>query len=110
MSMEITTNNQYRELLHSFQLTKKELEEFDYMDEDELEQATFIRYRGEVYTLSDFVLIVHKGKSHPNGFAHYDHNDSLKEWDGIRTDSFFSAIVIKYNEECDMIKIGLALS
>ena len=109
--MEITTNHHYRELLHSFKLTEKELKKFDYMDETTLEESEFFRYRGEVYTLSDFVVITQADGNKASGsFGHYDHGGNLKGWDGIMTDSYFSAIVIKYNEECDMIKIGLALS
>lgn len=110
MSITIKTNHQFRPLLKAYELTKKELREFDYMTNDELLEADFIRYRGQVYALNDFVCIIHKGQSAYKPFAHFDHDDCLKEWDGIRTDSFFSGIVIKYSQDFETVKVGLALS
>lgn len=108
--MKIITNNHFRDLLYSYDLTKKELKEFDYMNKDELEQANFFRYRGTVYNLSDFVMINHKGTKTMTPFSFYDHSGNLKGWDGILTDSFFSAIVIAYDTRLEAVKIGLYLS
>jgi hypothetical protein len=35
----------------------------------------------------------------------------MNKWDGMFGDTFFSAVVVKYdNDYCDTVKIGLALS
>jgi hypothetical protein len=91
----IKTNNIPRPTIHRFELTEKESKEFDYLPEDE---GTFFRYRGHVYDLGEFVRIVPQGVADPNGFAHHDRDGSLKGWHGIQTDSFFSALVIRYAE------------
>lgn len=109
--MDIKTNHHYRPILQGYELTPAEQEEagLNNWSEDEMGEASFIRYRGQLYPLGDFVRIVPAG-GRGGGFAHYDHTGNLKGWDGLLTDSFFSALVLAYHpEDFDMVKIGLAL-
>lgn len=103
MSITIRTNHVPRPVINAWELTPEERKEFDYLDWEAIERgedsASFIRYRGELYDLSEFVRIVPQGGTDPNGFAHYDHSGDLAGWDGIRTDSFFSGLVVRYPRE-----------
>lgn len=102
MTITIRTNNVPRPIINAWELTAKERSEFGYLDWDAIERgedsASFIRYRGELYDLSEFVRIVPQG-GNGGAFAHYDHSGELSGWDGIRTDSFFSGIVVRYPRE-----------
>lgn len=99
--MKIITNNTPRTILHGYELTEKEYQDFDYLGEyqsDDMQMAQFIRYRNELYYLGDFVRIEKPGER-TNPFTHTDYGGSLSKWDGIRTDSHFSGIVIKWADD-----------
>ena len=122
MSLKITTNNVPRDIIESHQLTEKERKEFDYLDWEAIERgedsAYFVRYRGELYSLSDFVRIVPRsGNVGPMGLTYpVDDASELSKWDGILTDSFFSGIVLRYcrdefgRVDCERVVIGLMTS
>lgn len=96
--MKIITNNKPRHLIYGYELTEEEYRDFDYLGEygsDEMQMEQFIRYKGELYYLGDFVRIEKPGESR-NSFTVIDFNGNLKGWDGILTDSYFSGIVIKW--------------
>jgi len=120
--MTITTNNVPREVINGGELTQVERLEFDYMNWDAIDEgsdsASFVRYRGELYDLGEFVRIIPRsGQLGPVGFCHpVEDNSPLAAWDGIRTDSFFSGIVIRWhrdewgNSDGERVVLGLALS
>jgi hypothetical protein len=87
--MKITTNNQYRDTLNAYDLTSKELESFDYLEEGE---GSFIRYKGRVWDLGEFM------------------RTDLKDWDGISSDTYFSGAVIKLSEDGEAVKVGYVYS
>ena len=96
--MNIITNNKPRELIYGYQLTQKEYQDFDYLGEygsKEMQFSQFIRYKGEVYYLGDFVWIEKPGQR-TNSFTVTDWDNTLQGWDGILTETFFSGIVIKW--------------
>ena len=94
--MKITTNHHYREILYWHDLTSEEQREHadDYED---VKESTFFRYRGQVYDLGEFMQV---GRDQV-GFHGYH---------GYHNDSFFSAVLVKYSDCGDAVKIGLALS
>jgi hypothetical protein len=99
--MIITTNRKPRELIYGYQLTEKEYQDFDYLGEygcDDMQMAQFIRYKCELYYLGDFVRIEKVGER-SNSFTYTDWDGALSGWDGILTDSYFSAIVIKWADD-----------
>lgn len=109
-TLTITTNNVPRPLIYGMDLTPKEAKDFDYIDAEEFPTHNFFRYRGDVYDLQEFVRIVKKGES-GGPFAHCDHGGTLKEWDAIATDSYFSAVVIRFTDDTfEEIVVGLELS
>lgn len=92
MATVIKTNNVPRDLLDWDTLTPKERQEFDWLDTDDARQeAYFVRYRGWVYCLDQFM------------------SGGPKGWDGHHSDSAFSAVLIRYAGK-DQVIMGLALS
>ena len=91
----IKTNNQYRDILSAYELSEAELSEFDYLEEGE---GSFFRYKGEVYDLGEFMVW-----GNPTSPCH-------EGWDGYKSDSFFSGLVVKYSADFEQVKIGLFLS
>ena len=88
--IKITTNNQYREFISGCDLTAKEREEFDYYDnQEDLDTATFVRYKGLVYDLKEFMR-----------------SDAFEDWDGVAGQSYFSGVLLKISEDGDAYKIG----
>ena len=89
--LRIITNHRPRFTIPWWDLTESEKSEFDYCGEED----SFIRYRGELIPLCDFMVAP----------------DSLKPWEGYRGDSFFSAVVIRFDsDDCETVICGLALS
>ena len=88
MTLTIKTNNVPRETLYFCQLDTKEQQivsdKFDYFTAEELDEQSFFKYRGEWYTLSDFLRI--------------ENNSDLNGWDGYSSDSYFSGVLIKVSE------------
>ena len=98
--MKITTNNQYRPILHWSELTEEE--QTEYRDVyDDVEDSSFFRYRHWTYDLNDFLRVNDslngKGKDH-----------ALYGWDGYHNETFFSSVVIKYSDCSDYVRVGLA--
>jgi hypothetical protein len=105
--MNITTNHHSRPVFPVHDLSPCERSRHD-IDADS--GGAFFRYRGEVYNLDDFVRIIPQGETPIYGFAHHDHDGSLKGWNGIMTDSFFSGIVVRLSDDCEEVVVGLLLS
>ena len=98
----ITTNNVPRDVIYAHELTTDERAQFDYLDWDAIEDgrdsASFFRYRGELYDLSEFMV--------------WDNpvSPTRGRWDGFRSDSFFSGLVVRYVDDCEHVVVGLAMS
>lgn len=90
--MKIRTNNKPRDILHACQLTEKELAEFDYIEGESLDFASFFRYKGNVYDLDEFMRC-------PSGFQ-------FEGWTGYYSDSAFSGILIKYCNNFEQVIVG----
>lgn len=88
MSYTITTNNVPRWTLQFCQLDAKEQQtvkdQFGYLTQEELEEQSFFKYRGEWYSLSDFLRL--------------ENDTAFKGWDGVFSYSYFSGLVIKIVE------------
>jgi len=103
-TIRVITNHQPRDVLYWYELTEAEQKEFDYLDtEIRQSDATFFRYRGEVYDLGEFERTPH------NEPARQELNQ-LAKWDGYRSDSFYSGVVVKYVEDFERVIVGLYLS
>ena len=53
--MEIITNNQPCFIIYGFELSDKEKEQFDYLDN--IDECSFFRYKGELYDLGEFMRV-----------------------------------------------------
>lgn len=106
----IKTNNQARDVLYAWQLTDKERKEFDYIENIDSPDcsASFVRYKGQVYDLGEFSLIMpgdYKGALHPITLR--DTENNFVGWNGYQSDSYFSGLVIKYTDDyCESVIIG----
>ena len=100
--MKITTNHKSRDLLSYWDLTPKELKEFDYIENMEEEGiARFFRYRGSVYDTNEFMRI-------PDSL-HWQSEEIIK-WHGYQSDSYFSGVLIRYSEDYEAVKVGFYFS
>ena len=96
--IEIKTNNVPRFLLDGWELSTKEREEFDYIEDVGEEIARFFRYKDRIYDSHEFQTTAGMPEGNP-----------LKQWDGIQNDSFFSGIVIRFvslSETSDAVIVG----
>lgn len=98
--IRIKTNNVPRFILDASELTLAEQKDFDYLDWPALEagtdSASFLRYKGQVYDLSEF--------NTTRGLPEFN---PLTAWDGYLSDSFFSGIVIRYaDSDCESVIVG----
>jgi hypothetical protein len=98
----VTTNNHHRPVLDGYELSDAERSEFDYLDWDAIREGTdsasFFRYRGQVYDLSEFI------ETAP---------PDVQGWDAFASDSFFSGIVIRYCQDDingDSVVVGTVLT
>lgn len=103
--MQIVSNHHSRPILSAYDLSQKEASDADIcLDSTD----SFIRYRGEIYSLSDFVRISKPG-SEGGLFAFYDFDNSFSDWQGILSESAFSAMLIRISDDSETAVIGLAL-
>ena len=91
--MIIKTDHKWKDFLYSYQLTEKEILELDHLTRDEIDSRSFIRYKGQIYHMGDFMRV-------PDGV------EGLLGWHGYSSDSFFSGIVIKVSDDGDQYMIG----
>lgn len=92
--LEIKTDRKWKNLLYFYELTEKEKKELDWIEDD---TASVFRYRGNVYALDEFMRI-------PDGA------EDLKGWDGYRSDSYFSGIVVKISDDGEQYMAGTYIS
>jgi hypothetical protein len=93
MTTRTITNHVPRFTIDACELTPAERAEFDYLPWNEIDRgedsATFIRYRGELHDLGNFIRS----------------DDPESPWDGIAADSAFSATVVKIVDD-DRVIVG----
>jgi hypothetical protein len=100
MALQIITNRQPRDVLHWWELSATEQAEFEYIDtENKQSEADFVRYRGEVYDLKEF-------ERAPKGPASSPEGADLSAWDGIRSDTYFSGVLIRYCQDYERVIVG----
>ena len=89
--MKIICNNKPRHVLTWYDLTDFEQSNFDYLDSDDAQaNASFVRYRGWVYDLGEFMRTP----------------DDLKPFDGYASDSFFSGVLCRFVDDGDSVIMG----
>ena len=88
--LKIRTNGHYRPVLNWYDLLPKEQEEYAYLEE---EGGSFFRYRGWTYFLGDFMRVDNE--------PHF-----IGKWDGVHADSFFSGVLVRYEDGGHSVKVG----
>lgn len=105
--VEIVTNHVPRDVVDGWELTAAERAEFDYVDWPAVdageERAEFFRYRGELHDLGEFTTDY--GITSGSGLP-----DSLAEWDGYRSDTFFSGMVVKLVDGGARVIVGRVIT
>jgi hypothetical protein len=76
----VITNHVPRRYISGDELTPKERKEFDYYSDQEIAFASFVRYKGWVYDIGEFILTDKKGE--------------LGRWHAYHGESAFSCILI----------------
>lgn len=100
--LRIKTDHKYKNPIYGYELTAKEKLDFDYLSAEELETREFLRYRNNVYDLGDFMRI--------DPQYSFNCENEFHKWDGYISDSFFSGILIKWDTECERVKIATYFS
>lgn len=93
-TLTIITNNQPRELFTFEGLTKKEAEDFDYVQEDAHFNARFFRYKGNVYDAHEFMACSREASA------------QFKDWDGYTGETYFSGVLIKLDTQDDTVIVA----
>ena len=91
MTVTIKTNNIPRAVVTGAQLNDREKAEFDYYTNDELDSASFFRYKGNVYDVGEFLYAP----------------EPLKPWHGYYPTSHFSGVVIRYTDDMESVIVGV---
>lgn len=103
----IRTNFHHRDVIDAWSLTPAERKEFDYLDWSGIEEGTasasFFRYRGQLYDIGEFTTDY--GITRGTGLPDY-----LARWDAYMSESFFSALAIRYVDDFEGIVVALILS
>lgn len=101
--MTIKTNGHRREL-HTFgELPAKAREYFDYLSEDDHHWPRFVLYRGSWYDVLDFVRVT-VAPEHASFGHNVDPDSPLAAWDAIATESYFSAVLMRWWREEDYLE------
>ena len=85
--MKIVTNNHTYQILSFYDLTAKEIKEFNNWNEDKLESNLFIRYKGNIYSLGEFS------------------NSHIEGYDGYCYHTAFSGVLLKFIDS-DYVKMA----
>lgn len=107
MTITVRTNNVPRDVVEAHELSADERAHFDYIDWPAVDRGeaspTFFRYKGELHDLGEFSADygITRGAGLP---------DHLSNWDGYRSDSFYSALVVRYVENFERVVVGLVMS
>lgn len=89
--MKIITNNIPRNMVCGYELSDKQKQDFDYIDD--IDTHEFVIYKNHVYDLSEFMRVDSS-------------NDKLKGWHGYSSDSFFSGTLVKYSDDMESVIMG----
>ena len=90
--LKVFGNNHAVPIIYGFELSDKEKKDFDYLDEEELENQMFFRYKGQVYDFGEFMRV--EGNNCP-------FEGCPIKFHGYHADSFFSGILVSYIEHDD---------
>ncbi len=100
-NLTIKTNSVPRECVMGMYLwgsLKQELKaQFNYLTEDEFDMMEFFKYKGDWYSVGDFMRV-------DSDSPFVDKNSAVNiNWNGYSSDSYFSGILIRYKYDGTVI-------
>ena len=63
-NINIITNNKPRQLIYGYELTDKQKQDFDYIDD--IDSHDFVKYKNNIYDLSEFMRVENKNNHRLN--------------------------------------------
>lgn len=103
----VVTNSVPRDVIDAHELSAEERASFDYLDWSAIDagedSASFFRYRGELHDLGEFTSDY--GIARNTGLPTH-----LAAWDGYQSDSFFSALVVRFVDDGERVIVGSVYS
>lgn len=88
---KVISNGKWRNYLDWNELTPKQQNEFDWMDEEKRLDEFFIPYRGNIYAFSEFLRF---------------ESENVGEWQGYQTQSAWDAVVVQCNPDDLTFRMG----
>lgn len=105
--MNVITNNQSRKLVSLADIPASVQSDFDYIEDDDQFYPRLFRYRGAWYDCHEFARIVKRSNKCGPGFGYTCDDDSpLLAWHGIRTDTYFSGVVVRCVDAGERVIVG----
>jgi hypothetical protein len=95
--MKIRTDRKWKNFRYGYELPKKALKEFDWLEDAE-NQDGFMYYRRRWYHIEEFMRI----DSHTP--------DAFQKWHGYAADSYFSGILLRVSNDGEQYQIGTYFS
>lgn len=74
-NIKIMTNNKPRQLIYGYELSDKQKQDFDYIED--IDSHDFVKYKGRVFDVGEFMIT------------------ELEGWDGVSGQSYFNGYLIK---------------
>jgi hypothetical protein len=105
--LTVITNGHWYELLTMADCIGKrgfDVSDFDYIEDDEKYNPRLFKYRGCFYDTHEFEAH-DPTKSAPNHLA-----TRLTGWHGFQSDSYFSGVAIRYDDDFELIQCALIMS
>ena len=90
----VISNYKPRNLIYGYQLTDNERKDFDYITPEDFDTHDFLRYKGVVYDIGEFMRINSNSPFYPY-------------WHGQYNNSYFSGILIRIDpDDSDRVIVG----
>ena len=103
--LTIRTNNHWHDLSSFYDLPESARSDFYYVDVEDHQNPRFVCYRGFWYDTHEFIRIHAMSNSDPHAMRP-EADSPFDAWTGYQSDSFFSGVVLRYDNEFERIQIG----
>lgn len=97
MTVTIITDHKPRKLWSFEDLPKRWQKEFDYLGDDDKTDARFVKYHRWWYDTFDTQRIERED---------FWSSEQFRQWDSYRSDSYFSGVLFRFDEDLDHVFIG----
>ena len=108
--MKITTDRRMRWLEPWYDLPEKWQKEFDYIKPDDQYSPRFVKYKGQFYDAVDTQRITTEDASLMGWAIHVKPEEPLAAWHRIASDSYFSGMLFRFDEDFEKVIVGVYTS